>query len=89
MLVGNKLDLDSSRKTSCEIGEEFAAEEGLLFAEASAKSGDGVQELFKEIGRSESRERSAQLTGNGEQRGKCLSHRWLNEHLVAGQQGSR
>ena len=52
MLVGNKLDIESSRKTSREIGETFAQEEGLLFTEASAKSGDGVQELFMEIGMS-------------------------------------
>lgn len=50
MLVGNKLDLAASRKTSREMGEEYAKEEGLLFAEASAKSGDGVEDLFMEIG---------------------------------------
>jgi len=50
MLVGNKSDLASSRKTSLEMGQQFAEEEGLLFAEASAKSGEGVEELFMEIG---------------------------------------
>ena len=50
MLVGNKLDLESSRKTSRETGARFAEDEGLLFAETSAKNGDGVQELFMEIG---------------------------------------
>ena len=50
MLVGNKLDLESSRKTSRETGARFAEEEGLLFTEASAKTGEGVQELFMEIG---------------------------------------
>ncbi|ORX33977.1 small GTPase superfamily [Kockovaella imperatae] len=49
MLVGNKLDMESSRKTPRELGERFAEEEGLLFTEASAKSGDGVEELFMEI----------------------------------------
>ena len=53
MLVGNKLDMEASRKTSRELGERFAEEEGLLFAEASAKSGDGVEELFMEIGECE------------------------------------
>lgn len=53
MLVGNKVDLaDDSRKTSREMGETFAKEEGLLFAEASAKSGQGVEELFLDIGKS-------------------------------------
>lgn len=51
MLVGNKLDMEGSRKTSRELGETFAKEEGLLFMEASAKSGDGVEELFLEIGK--------------------------------------
>jgi Ras-related protein Rab-5C len=54
MLVGNKLDLEAARKTPREMGEEYAREEGLLFAEASAKSGDGVEDLFMEIGRSSS-----------------------------------
>ncbi|WWC68078.1 uncharacterized protein I206_101997 [Kwoniella pini CBS 10737] len=49
MLVGNKLDLESQRKTPREMGERFAQEEGLLFAEASAKSGDGVEGLFMDI----------------------------------------
>ncbi|ORY24007.1 small GTPase superfamily [Naematelia encephala] len=49
MLVGNKLDLASARKTTTELGQRFAEEEGLLFAEASAKTGEGVQELFMEI----------------------------------------
>lgn len=50
MLVGNKLDMEGSRRTSREMGEQFAQEEGLLFTEASAKTGDGVEELFLEIG---------------------------------------
>jgi len=57
MLVGNKLDMEASRKTSRELGEQYAQEEGLLFAEASAKTGDGVQELFLEIGTCCSRSR--------------------------------
>jgi Ras-related protein Rab-5C len=50
MLVGNKSDLASQRETSRELGEKYAEEEGLLFTEASAKSGDNVEELFMEIG---------------------------------------
>ena len=50
MLVGNKVDMEASRKTSREMGEQYAQEEGLLFAEASAKTGDGVEELFVDIG---------------------------------------
>ena len=50
MLVGNKSDLENSRKIPKEMGELFAEEEGLLFGEASAKTGDGVEGLFMEIG---------------------------------------
>ncbi|WVN89311.1 uncharacterized protein L203_104533 [Cryptococcus depauperatus CBS 7841] len=49
MLIGNKMDLESQRKTPREMGERFAQEEGLLFGEASAKSGEGVEDLFLEI----------------------------------------
>jgi hypothetical protein len=52
MLVGNKSDLASNRKTPRELAEQFAQEEGLLFVEASAKSGEGVEALFMEIGMS-------------------------------------
>lgn len=52
MLVGNKLDLESSRKVPKELAQEYAEEEGLLFAEASAKNGDGVEQLFLDIGES-------------------------------------
>jgi hypothetical protein len=50
MLVGNKSDLESQRKIPKEMGLNFAEEEGLLFGEASAKSGEGVEGLFMEIG---------------------------------------
>ena len=52
MLVGNKTDLETQRKTPREMGEQYAQEEGLLFAEASAKTGEGVEELFMAIGQS-------------------------------------
>ncbi|RXK40918.1 rab family protein [Tremella mesenterica] len=51
MLVGNKTDLENQRKMPREMGEKYAQEEGLLFAEASAKTGEGVEELFMEIAR--------------------------------------
>lgn len=52
MLVGNKSDLTSQRKTPRELGEEFAQQEELLFTEASAKSGEGVEDMFMTIGES-------------------------------------
>jgi GTPase SAR1 family protein len=50
ILVGNKLDLaPSSRGTERELAEAYAEEEGLLFVEASAKTGENVQEVFMQV----------------------------------------
>lgn len=55
-LVGNKLDLveDSpeSRAVSTEDGKKLADEEGLLFFEASAKTGNNVRKIFLAIANS-------------------------------------
>jgi Ras-related protein Rab-2A len=61
ILVGNKLDLvDGSssssnsgplarhREVTTEEGEQYAKEEGLLFVEASAKSGVNVEKAFEQ-----------------------------------------
>ncbi|KAJ1551484.1 Ras- protein Rab-5C [Cladochytrium tenue] len=48
-LVGNKLDLAASRVVPAEEAQAYANEAGLLFAEASAKSGEFVIEVFTEI----------------------------------------
>ena len=50
MLVGNKVDLEAQRRMPKDVAEQYAADEGLLFIEASAKTGQGVGELFMEIG---------------------------------------
>ncbi|TFK46692.1 ras-domain-containing protein [Heliocybe sulcata] len=53
ILVGNKVDLCSSedgsrrREVPTEEAERFAQEEDLLFVEASAKSGENVQDAFE------------------------------------------
>jgi Ras-related protein Rab-5C len=57
-LVGNKIDLvqsiedseESGRQVSTQEAMAFANEAGLLFFEASARNGYGVQDLFMEVG---------------------------------------
>lgn len=50
MLVGNKCDVESSkRQVSKEEGVEFARERGLLFTEASAKTGEEVDAIFNDV----------------------------------------
>ena len=50
-LVGNKCDLPSDdRKVSKIQGENYAKENNLIFFETSAKSGEGITELFNTIG---------------------------------------
>jgi len=49
-LVGNKSDLVDERKVSKEEAEGYAREKGFLIFETSARSGDGVQELFVTAG---------------------------------------
>ncbi|KAG8857447.1 GTP-binding protein of the rab/ypt [Tulasnella sp. 330] len=49
-LCGNKLDLAANlRQVTQEEAQKYAEEEGLLWGEASAKSGENVQNLFAEI----------------------------------------
>jgi hypothetical protein len=52
ILVGNKSDLSLERRqVPTEEGERWAQEEGLLFAEASAKSGANVDAAFEAAAR--------------------------------------
>ncbi|KAF7304216.1 Ras-domain-containing protein [Mycena indigotica] len=51
ILVGNKVDLCEGdgaipRAVPKELAQQFANDEGLLFTEASARSGDGVEDAF-------------------------------------------
>lgn len=45
-LVGTKADMVSERRVTKEEGEAFARERNLLFVEASAKTGEGVEQAF-------------------------------------------
>ena len=50
-LIGNKSDLDSQRDVTYDEAKQFADENGLMFIETSAKTGDGVEEAFLETAR--------------------------------------
>ena len=45
-LVGNNTDLEEKRVVSKEEGQKFADDNGLLFFETSAKSGENIEEMF-------------------------------------------
>eukprot|EP01127_Copromyxa_protea_P004470 TRINITY_DN1432_c1_g1_i2.p1 TRINITY_DN1432_c1_g1~~TRINITY_DN1432_c1_g1_i2.p1 ORF type:complete len:143 (-),score=31.57 TRINITY_DN1432_c1_g1_i2:89-517(-) len=46
LLVGNKKDLEDARGVSFEEAETWAKENGILFIEASAKTGEAVEDAF-------------------------------------------
>lgn len=48
-LVGNKLDLQNERKISEETARKLSTELNLQYFEVSAKTGENVEELFKNI----------------------------------------
>ena len=45
-LCGNKADLSARRQVSQEEARKYADEEGLMWGETSAKTGEGVHEIF-------------------------------------------
>jgi small GTP-binding protein len=49
VLVGNKCDLDSMRQVPTHEAEAIAAEENVLFFEASAKDGTNIDEIFSSL----------------------------------------
>jgi len=46
MLIGNKKDLEAQRDVTFEEATQFAKENGLIFLESSAKTGENVEEAF-------------------------------------------
>ncbi|ORY46586.1 ras-related protein rab-2B [Rhizoclosmatium globosum] len=49
ILIANKADMAAQRQVSREEGEAFAAKYGLLYTEASAKTGDNVANAFLSV----------------------------------------
>jgi len=61
-LCGNKSDLAARRQVTQEEAQKYAQEEGLMWAETSAKNGEGVTDIFTRIGQSVSEHPSFVLT---------------------------
>ena len=51
-LCGNKSDLSARRQVTEEEAKKYAEEEGLMWGETSAKTGEGVNDIFTAIGAS-------------------------------------
>ena len=49
ILVGNKIDMENERKVEKEDGEIMAKQYNIMFGEASAKEGKGVDEIFERL----------------------------------------
>eukprot|EP00009_Paramoeba_aestuarina_P013571 CAMPEP_0201527096 /NCGR_PEP_ID=MMETSP0161_2-20130828/33974_1 /ASSEMBLY_ACC=CAM_ASM_000251 /TAXON_ID=180227 /ORGANISM="Neoparamoeba aestuarina, Strain SoJaBio B1-5/56/2" /LENGTH=178 /DNA_ID=CAMNT_0047927759 /DNA_START=9 /DNA_END=545 /DNA_ORIENTATION=+ len=49
MIVSNKNDQESLRMVSNDAGRKMAAQNGVAYMEVSAKTGDGVEEMFCEV----------------------------------------
>jgi len=49
ILCGNKIDLNNKRVITKEEGEKFAQDNNIAFAETSATTGQGINELFNTI----------------------------------------
>ena len=77
-LIGNKIDKSNERKVTKEQGEKLATEYNLPFFEASAKSGENVDEVFKalykkigEVYIDMQKERGEKLEGKNAKKKKC------------------
>ena len=49
ILVANKVDLKDSRVVTTEEGEEFAKQNGLIYVESSALTGENVEEAYANL----------------------------------------
>merc|ERR1712025_1229829 len=49
IVIGNKVDKEDTRKVTREEGKSFARRHGCLFLETSAKTSQGVEQVFQEL----------------------------------------
>lgn len=49
LLVGNKADMNNKRVIDANTAKAFATQQGMLFSEASAKAGQGVEDAFMQL----------------------------------------
>eukprot|EP01087_Luapelamoeba_hula_P001510 TRINITY_DN1120_c2_g1_i1.p1 TRINITY_DN1120_c2_g1~~TRINITY_DN1120_c2_g1_i1.p1 ORF type:complete len:206 (-),score=39.00 TRINITY_DN1120_c2_g1_i1:107-724(-) len=75
LLVGNKADMTEKRQITAEAGKSFADQQGMLYSEASAKAGQGVEDAFLALVRSifEARVKSGVQTGAGAQQKSSIN----------------
>lgn len=64
-LVGNKVDMAERRVVATSEGESKAREEGVMFIECSARTGDNVMQLFRNL--------ATALPGNAEASGSAAT----------------
>jgi len=80
-LCGNKTDLNARRQVSQEEAKKYADEEGLMWGETSAKSGEGVSDIFTAIAKKlplatpQSRPGASRASAPGAQGGVDLNRR--------------
>ncbi|KAL6080094.1 Ras-related protein Rab-5A [Balamuthia mandrillaris] len=72
-LVGNKCDLEDSRKIRSEDAQTYAEENGVLFMETSAKTAQNVNTIFEEIAKTLPKE-NRDRPGGAPRAGLILSH---------------
>ena len=49
ILVGNKIDLEEKRVVTREEAEKYAEDNNINYIEVSAKTGEGILDLFNEV----------------------------------------
>jgi small GTP-binding protein len=86
VLVGNKKDLEDEREVTFMEASRFAQENGIMFLETSAKTGESIEEAFLKCSKNilskiESGELDPERIGSGIQYGESLLRR--NDQLSA------